>query len=112
MSEQEVNNVKAFESLVEVAAFGGGPILPLTGWYTLAPIEPVGGCRYFSFECPTCHRVAPMFRDFSDGHLGNPFRSYGIRATCYFCKATDQCASENIKSAQWPLEPRTSRGAK
>jgi hypothetical protein len=44
MSEQEVNNVKAFESLVKVAAFGGGPILPLTGWYTLAPIEANGGC--------------------------------------------------------------------
>lgn len=105
MAEQEVNSVKAFESLVKVAAFGGGPILPLTGWYSLAPIEPAGGCWYFSFDCPTCHRVSPMFRDSSDGHLGNPFKNYGVLATCYFCKATAHCASENIKSAQWPLRP-------
>jgi hypothetical protein len=105
MSEQQVNNVKAFESLVKVAAFGGGPILPLTSWYTLAPIEPAGGCWYFSFECLTCHGASPMFRDFSDGHLGNPFKNYGVFATCYFCKATAQCASDNIKSTQWPLQP-------
>ena len=105
MSEQEVNNVKAFEALVKVAAYGDGPILPLTGWYSLAPIEPAGGYWYFSFECPTCHRVSPMFRDFSDGHLGSPFKNYGVRTTCYFCKAAVQVASETIKSSQWPLKP-------
>lgn len=99
-------NVKAFETLIKVAALGeGGPIAPLTHWYQLGPIQPTGGYWYFSFECPTCHRVSPMFRDSSDGHLGNPFKNYGVTAACYFCNANVQCASENIRSAQWPLEP-------
>jgi hypothetical protein len=104
-SEQELKNVKAFEALVKVAAYGDGPILPLTEWYSLAPIEPAGGCWYFSFECPKCHQASPMFRDFSDGHLGNPFQRYGVRTTCYFCKVPVQVASETIKSSQWPLQP-------
>jgi hypothetical protein len=44
-----------------------------------------------------------MFRDFSDGDLGNPFSGYGMQATCYLCKANVRCASECIRSVQWPL---------
>lgn len=46
-----------------------------------------------------------MFRDFSDGNLGNPFVDYGFNATCFFCKSNIKCASENVRSSQWPLEP-------
>jgi hypothetical protein len=102
---QKSNNVKAFEAVVKVAAFGGGPIAPLTDWYSLAPIQPSGGCWYFSFECQACRRPCPLFRDFSDGNLGNPFRNCGVEATCDFCKASLRCASETIRSLQWPLEP-------
>jgi DUF2971 family protein len=104
--EQQAKNVTAFESLVKVAAFGGGPIQPLTDWYSLAPIQPTGGLWYFSCKCQKCHRMFPLFQDFSDGDLGNPFRNYGVRVTCLFCNANLDCASEDIKSAQWPLEPR------
>lgn len=103
--EQKVKNVEAFESLIKVAAYGGGPILPLTEWCSLAPIHPTGGYWYFSFECPACRLVSPMFRDFSDGNLGNPFVNFGLVATCYFCKAIVRVGAVYIRSAQWPLEP-------
>jgi hypothetical protein len=45
-----------------------------------------------------------MFRDYSDGHLGKPFKGCGVHATCYFCKASAQCTSEDIRPAQWPLQ--------
>jgi hypothetical protein len=85
--------------------FGGGPIPPLTHWYTLGLIKPTGGLWYFCFNCPGCQRVSPMFRDFSEGDLGNPFTKYGVDITCHFCGANVRCASESFKSAQWPLEP-------
>ncbi len=103
--EQQAKNVNAFETVVKVAAFGGGPIAPLTNWHSLAPIKPTGGLWYFSFDCPACQRVSPMFRDFSDGNLGNPFTKYGVDVTCHFCKANVRCASQSFKSIQWPIEP-------
>ena len=78
---------------------------PLPDWLSLAPIAPAGGYWYFSFECPECGETSPMFRDFSDGNLGNPFVNYGFHATCFFCKSNVKCASENVMSSQWPLEP-------
>lgn len=102
-SKQKKQNVKAFENLVKVAALGGGPIHPLIGWTSLAPIEPTGGYWYFSFECPECNETSPMFRDFSDGNLRNPFEKFGVHVPCYFCKANVECPSENITSTQWPL---------
>lgn len=104
-AEQKSTNVRAFEDLVKVAAFGGGPIAPLTSWYSLGEIEPIGGYWYFSFNCPSCERDSPLFRDFSDGHLGSPFRSCGVRASCFFCKVELRCASEALRPIQWPLEP-------
>jgi hypothetical protein len=104
-AEQKSNNAKAFEAVVKVAAFGGGPIAPLTGWYSLAPIHPIGGYWYFASACSACRRPCPLFRDFSDGNLGNPFRNCGVEATCNFCNASLRCASETISSIQWPLEP-------
>jgi hypothetical protein len=103
--EQKFRNVKAFEDLVKVAALGGGPIAPLTAWFSLAPIQPTGGHWFFSFECPACRRASPLFRDFSEGHLGSPFRNCGVQAICYFCKANVLCASEGIGPIRWPLEP-------
>ncbi len=103
--EQLIKNVNALETLIKVAAIGGRPIEPLTNWYPLAPIQPTGGLWYFSFECPVCRRIFPLFRDFSEGDLGNPFVGYGVRAPCLFCKANLQCPSQNLKSTQWPLEP-------
>src|SRR5687767_4995237 len=91
--------------LVKVAALGEAPVAPLTAWYALARIEPTPGYWYFGFDCPACRRFSPMFRDFSDGHLGNPFSNYGVHAACYCCKVDVRCPSESIKSAQWPLEP-------
>lgn len=41
--EQKVKNVTAFETVVKVAAIGETPIAPLTNWYSLAPINPIGG---------------------------------------------------------------------
>lgn len=104
-SEQKSRNVEAFEKLVKVASLGEGPIAPLTDWYSLAPTEPMGGHWYFGFDCPACSRFSPLFLDFSDGHLGNPFSSYGVQATCYSCKVNVRCPSECIRSTQWPLEP-------
>ena len=103
--EQQSMNVKAFEDVIKVAAFGGAPIAPLTDWYSLAPIQPNGGYWYFSFECPACRHASPLFRDSSDGHLGSPFTNCGVQAICYFCKANVRFASEAIKPVQWPLEP-------
>lgn len=103
--EQKLKNVKALEDVVKVAALGGGPIAPLTDWFSLAPIQPTGGCWYFSFACPACRRVSPLFRDFSDGHLGSPFANCGVQTICYFCKANVHCASEAIRPIQWPFEP-------
>lgn len=103
--EQKTKNVEAFETVIKVAALGDAPVAPLTDWYSLAPIEPTGGHWYFSFECQACQRVSPMFRDFSDGHLGNPFANYGVQAVCYFCKQSSRCPSECIRSAQWSLQP-------
>jgi hypothetical protein len=103
--EQKSKNVKAFEDVVKVAALGDGPIAPLTEWCSLAPIQPTGGYWYFSFECPACRRRCPLFRDFSDGHLGSPFTNCGVQAICNFCKANLRCASESIRPIQWPLEP-------
>jgi hypothetical protein len=104
-AEQKSKNVQAFESLVRVAAFGDVPIAPLASWYALAPIDPIGAHWYFGFDCPACGRLSPLFRDFSDGHLGNPFSKYGLLAICYLCKKNVRCPSEHIRSAQWPLEP-------
>jgi Protein of unknown function (DUF2971) len=103
--ERRGSNVKAFEDLIEVASYAEGPVAPLTDWYSLAPIQPTGGYWYFSFECPACRRISPMFRDCSEGRLGNPFVNYGFRAICYFCNAHIRCASENVRSAQSPLGP-------
>lgn len=103
--DQQAKNVNAFETVVKVAAFGGEPIAPLTNWYCLGPITPTEGLWYFSFNCPACQRVSPMFRDFSDGNLGNPFTKCGVEVTCYFCKTNVRCASQSFKSVHWPLEP-------
>jgi len=103
--EQKARNVKACEDLIKVAALGGGPVAPLPDWLSLAHITPAGGYWYFSFDCPECRKTSPMFRDFSDGNLGNPFVNYGFHATCFFCKSNIECASENVRSSQWPLEP-------
>jgi hypothetical protein len=107
MANQEEKNVEACENLVKVIALGkpGTPIEPLPGWLALAPIEPAGGAWYFSFYCPRCHKLSPMFRDFSDGHLGKPFKGYGFHATCYFCKAAAKPISESVASTQWPVKP-------
>jgi hypothetical protein len=103
--DQKLKNVTAFETVVKVASLGGAPVAPLTDWYSLAPIQPSGGRWYFGFECPTCNRFSPMFLDFSDGNMGNPFRNHGVHATCYFCQSNVRCASEGIRTRQWPLEP-------
>ena len=103
--EQRENNVKAFDDLIKVVSYDEGPVAPLTDWYSLALIQPTGGYWYFSFECPPCGRISPMFRDYSEGRLGNPFANYGFDAICYFCNAHIRCASENVRSAQWPLDP-------
>lgn len=103
--EQKANNVKAFENLIKSATFAGVQVAPLNEWFSLAPITPRGGYWYFSFECPKCGKTSPMFRDFSDGNLGNPFVNYGLHTTCFSCKSNIKCASENITSSQWPLEP-------
>lgn len=101
--DRKEKNVKGFESLIKVAALGEGPIHPLSDWFSLAPIEPVGGYWYFSFVCPNCKKTSPMFRDFSDGNLGNPFQNYGVRVPCHFCKSNVECPSDEIITAQWPL---------
>lgn len=103
--EQKANNVRAFENLIKSAVFGGVQVAPLHDWFSLAPITPEGGYWYFSFECPQCRKTSPMFRDFSDGNLGNPFVNYGFNAVCIFCNSNVKCASENVTSSQWPLEP-------
>ena len=105
MPEQKAENVKACEKLIKVAALGGGPVLPLHDWISLARITPIGGYWYFSFECPGCKKISPMFRDFSDGNLGNPFVSYGFHADCFICKSNIECTSESVGSSQWPLGP-------
>jgi hypothetical protein len=104
-AEQESKNVKAFEAVVRVAALGDGPILPLDAWYSLAAIEPIGGVWYFSFDCPVCNFVSPIFQDFSDGNLGSPFKQYGVQVNCRTCKSRIRCPSEKIRSSQWPLAP-------
>lgn len=103
--EQKAQNVRAFESVVKVAAFGETPIAPLSAWSSLAPVQPTGGYWYFSFICPTCQRASPLFRDFSDGNLGKPFVGFGVQATCHFCQRDIECPSEGIAPIQWPLEP-------
>lgn len=103
--DQTEANVNAFESVVKVAAFGGGAIRPLEEWYSLAPIQPSGGFWYFAFNCPVCLRASPLFRDFSDGHLGKPFKGCGVRLICHFCKAPVRCSSEVIRPIEWPLAP-------
>lgn len=104
-AEQESKNVKAFEAVVKVAALGDGPILPLDAWYFLAPIEPIAGVWYFSVDCPVCNRVSPIFRDFSDGNLGSPFKQYGVQVNCRSCKSKIRSPSEKIRPVQWPLAP-------
>lgn len=99
-------NVKAFESVVKVAAFGGrSPIAPLTQWYSIEQIQPTGGLWYFGFRCPVCQRSSPLFQDFSDGNLGQPFKGYGFISSCAFCATKVQCAAEMVISIQWPLTP-------
>ncbi len=99
-------NVKAFESVVKVAAFGGGvPIAPLTDWWSIERIQPTGGLWYFSFQCPTCRRSSPLFQDYSDGNLGRPFKGCGFMSICVFCATKVRCAAEAVSSTQWPLAP-------
>jgi hypothetical protein len=103
--EQAEINVRGFEDVVRLASYGETPIGPLAGWYSIAPIQPVGGAWYFGFECPECRRTTPFFRDCSEGNLGNPFVGNGFEAICFFCKSAVKCASENAKSAQWARDP-------
>jgi hypothetical protein len=104
-SSQEAQNIKAFETLVRVAAAGDGhPIQPLDRWWYLAPIEPIGGRWYFGFSCPNCREFSAMFLDYSDGTLGKPFKGCGILSCCIKCSTKARCPSEFIHSAMWPLE--------
>lgn len=104
--EQKAQNVKAFETVVKVAAMDGGPpIAPLMDWYSLGQVSPVGGRWYFCAPCEGCRRDSPLFGDFSEGDLGMPFRGCGVQSTCYFCTTPIRYTSERIHSMQWPLEP-------
>jgi hypothetical protein len=104
--EQKSQNVKALETVVEVAAGEDGhPVLPLTEWYSLGPVSPAGGCWYFVATCPHCRFVSPLFADYSEGDLGNPFKGGGVHSTCHFCGAPISCPSERFHSFRWPLKP-------
>ena len=81
-----VINTSALESQVKLAAEVGGPIPPLDETLPLSKIKPNTDTWYFSIECPKCRRTSPIFRDYSDGKLGNPFTGRGaVVAACHFC---------------------------
>ena len=72
-----VINTSALESQVKLASDGGGPLPPLDETLPLSKIKPNTDTWYFSIECPKCRRTSPIFRDYSDGKLGNPFTGRG-----------------------------------
>jgi hypothetical protein len=104
--KQNDKNVKAFESVIKVAAGEGGhPVAPLMGWYSLEQVSPAGGCWYFVATCLRCRFVSPLFADYSEGDLGNPFKGGGVHSACHFCSAPISCPSEQFRSFRWPLAP-------
>jgi hypothetical protein len=97
-----VRNTSAFESLVKVAAQEGGAIPPLDETFPLSKIKPNADTWYFSIECPKCRRTSPIFRDYSNGKLGNPFTGRGaVVAACHFCAHQIRVAPEAIASVLW-----------
>ena len=68
-----VINTSALESQVKLAAEVGGPLPPLDETLPLSKIKPNADTWYFSIQCPKCRRTSPIFRDYSNGKLGNPF---------------------------------------
>ena len=102
MSTQGEKNVDAFESIVKVAAHGGGRPMSWHGLFKLAPITPAVGSWYFGVECPNCRRTTSAFRDFSDGKLGNPFFGSGeIRLKCYSCGREISARALQIVTLRW-----------
>jgi ribosomal protein S27E len=102
MSTQGEKNVEAFESIVKVAAHGGGRPMSWHGLFKLGPIKPAAGSWYFGVECPNCRRITSAFRDFSDGKLGNPFFGSGeIRLECYSCGREISARALQIVTLRW-----------
>ena len=97
-----VRNTSAFESLVKLAAQVGGPIPPVDETFPLSKIKLNADTWYFSIECPKCRRTSPIFRDYSNGKLGNPFTGRGaVVAACHFCARQIRAAPDAIASVLW-----------
>jgi len=97
-----VINTSALESQVKLAAEVGGPLPPLDETFPLSKIKPNTDTWYFSVECPKCRRTSPIFRDYSDGKLGNPFTGRGaVVAACHFCAHQIRAAPPAIASVLW-----------
>jgi hypothetical protein len=104
-AEKGLGNVRALEAVIRVATESEGdtPIAALTAWYQLAPVHAIGGHWYFTALCPTCRGRIPLFGDYSDGNLGNPFKGYGVIGLCSQCHARSTFPSETLESMRWPL---------
>ncbi len=99
--DKKAKNLKAFESLVKVAS-AGTPISPLEHEFALAGIEPENGQWYFGVECPNCKHFTPIFRDYSEGGLGNPFTGRGgVTVSCQYCPAELRAAAAAIHTFLW-----------
>jgi hypothetical protein len=97
-----VINTSALESQVKLAAEVGGPLPPLDETFPLSKIKPNTDTWYFSVECPKCRRTCRIFRDYSDGKLGNPFTGRGaVVAACHFCAHQIRAAPHAIASVLW-----------
>ncbi len=99
--DKKTKNLKEFEALVK-AASAGTPISPLQHQFDLSGIKPENGQWYFAIECPNCKHATPIFRDYSEGELGNPFTGPGgVTVSCHYCPAELRAAAPAIHSLLW-----------
>jgi hypothetical protein len=99
---QERKNVKAFESMLDFVFNNKNIVAPLFETYSFAKVKPTAGTSYFVAECNHCNRSSPLFRDPTNGQMGNPFTGPGgFRAPCAFCPQEIRAGSQDVHSVEW-----------
>ncbi len=99
---QKKTNVEAFENMLTFVFNDKELIAPLDDTYSFVRVTPIAGTSYFFAECSHCQRSSPLFRDPSNGQMGNPFSGPGgFRVPCAFCPEEIRVGSQGVHSAEW-----------
>jgi hypothetical protein len=101
---KEARNIKAFETLVKVAAHGGPPPVDVPQTFSVGKISPFSGNWYFCATCPDCGNITPAFRDESQGNLRNYFSNCSLmqlHLRCRQCQCHIQIPAKDLRVVQW-----------